>query len=352
MDCNNIYKFYDNHVKYLKQYKNKINYIEIDLETPKSYCNNDNEIIIINEDINNIEDLINISKKYTDNQKYNVNIPALTKIIEPLTKLNNLVGLTDIKIQVFEQVLYLIQNTDDHGMLHTVIRGPPGTGKTEFSKILGEIYKKLGILSKGEFISVKKSDLIGNHLGETSIKTQTVLNKCKGSVMFIDEAYSIGSIDNKDIYSKECIDTITSFLTEEKDDFILILAGYKNDLKKYIFNNNEGLDRRFNWIYDLSNYSYKDLKNIFIKIVDKNNWKININNDKLEHFFNTNMKYFNNYGGDMDTLFYKCKILSTSSKIKDFTNSKVININDLNKSLLYFKDKINKKNNLMTMMYS
>ena len=110
MDCNNIYKFYDNHVKYLKQYKNKINYIEIDLETPKSYCNNDNEIIIINEDINNIEDLINISKKYTDNQKYNVNIPALTKIIEPLTKLNNLVGLTDIKIQVFEQVLYLIQN--------------------------------------------------------------------------------------------------------------------------------------------------------------------------------------------------------------------------------------------------
>ena len=112
-------------------------------------------------------------------------------------------------------------------MLHCVIEGPPGVGKTEVAKILGQIYRKMGILTSDKFKSVKRSHLIGGYLGQTAIKTQKVLDECNGGVLFIDEAYSLGNSEGKDSYSKECIDTLTAHLSENKQNFICIIAGYK-----------------------------------------------------------------------------------------------------------------------------
>ena len=179
-----------------------------------------------------------MKKKYKDIKKrFNLDTKILHKLVGPLQKLKNMIGLKQVKQQVFEQIIFYLQNLDDqnYDMLHTVIEGEPGTGKTELAKILGEIYTEMGILSKGTFTSVKRADLIGGYLGQTAMKTKKVLEEANGGVLFIDEAYSLGNQEGKDSYSKECIDTLTAFLTEEKEDFVLIIAGYKEDLKKCFF---------------------------------------------------------------------------------------------------------------------
>merc|ERR1711991_1200935 len=106
-------------------------------------------------------------------------------------------------------------NNDD--MLHTVITGPPGVGKTELGRILGHIYKGMGVLKKGHLKIVKRSDLIGKYLGHTAAKTQDVIDECSGGVMFIDEAYSLCNKEGRDSFSKECIDTLNQNLTERRD---------------------------------------------------------------------------------------------------------------------------------------
>ena len=125
-------------------------------------------------------------------------------------------------------------------MLHTVITGSPGTGKTELGKILGKVYKAMGVLSNGTFHIAKRSDLIGRFQGHTAVKTQEFIDKCKGGVMFIDEAYSLGNKEQRDTFSKECIDTINQNLTERRD-FLCIIAGYRKELNKCFFAYNPGL---------------------------------------------------------------------------------------------------------------
>ncbi|NBR98478.1 MAG: AAA family ATPase, partial [Betaproteobacteria bacterium] len=113
-----------------------------------------------------------------------------------------------------------------------------GTGKTEIAKIIGQIFSKLGILKKGTFRKVTRSDLIAGYLGQTAIKTNDVINDCLGGVLFIDEAYSLGNSEKKDSFSKECIDTLCEALSNHKDNFMVIIAGYENELKECFFNYN------------------------------------------------------------------------------------------------------------------
>ena len=142
----------------------------------------------------------------------------------------------------------------------------------------------MGVLSKGTFHSVKRSDLIGGFLGQTAIKTEKLLKKCIGGVLFIDEAYSLGNKEGKDMYSKECIDTLTAFLTEHSNNFICIIAGYKDSLEQCFFSYNRGLERRFPYRFSLKGYSPKELQQIFIKKVNGNDWSIE-QNKKTRSFF-------------------------------------------------------------------
>jgi Holliday junction resolvasome RuvABC ATP-dependent DNA helicase subunit len=151
----------------------------------------------------NLSDVINTVKTYKSNRKrnrdgnvlvkYNDDLETLYKCIEPLKKLNNLIGMDEIKKNIIDQILFYSQELNTNEMMHTCLTGPPGVGKTTLGKILAELYCSLGFLETNNFKIVSKPDLIAGYLGQTALKTQKVLKSALGGVLFIDEAYSLGS---------------------------------------------------------------------------------------------------------------------------------------------------------------
>mgnify|MGYP001442413904 CR=1 FL=1 len=312
-------------------------------EEPVIEKKDERKIKFIDEKIVSIKDLIDLGKsdlsKYDESEEYrwNININAVPKIVEPLEKLETMIGLEKVKEQLFCQLMFFLQGLDNKNkdMLHTVIEGNPGVGKTELSKIIGSIYTNLGILSSDKFVIAKRGDLIGSYLGQTTLKTQKLLDECKGGVLFIDEAYSLGNEEGKDSYSKECIDAITAHLSENKQDFICIIAGYKKQLKSCFFNYNPGLERRFPWRFTIEDYSDEELMNIYLKIVNENEW--NFNDTVDVEFFKKNRDYFKNNGGDMEILFHKTKLAHSLRSINlSEEERKYINLDDLKKGLEMF----------------
>ena len=177
---------------------------------------NDDDLLIVDKEINSIDDLIELGKSYkvADEKKYTLDMESLHKLVEPLEKLQTMIGMKSVKDTIVNLILYNIQNFEkkNSSMLHTIIEGSPGTGKTEVAKIIGEIYLKMGILKNDKFKSVKRNDLVGQYLGHTANKTQEAIDSVKGGVLFIDEAYSLGNPEGRDSYSKECIDILNQNL--------------------------------------------------------------------------------------------------------------------------------------------
>ena len=275
-------------------------------------------------EIKDINDLITLGKSYhcKKNTHFNkLDLKVMCRLVNPLSELKNMVGLKKVKENMVNQILFFLQGlnvkyeqdgfgklTANTDMLHTVITGPPGVGKTELGKILGKVYKAMGVLSKGTFKLVSRSDLIAKYLGQTAVKTQDVINSCEGGVMFIDEAYSLGHEEGRDSFSKECLDTLNQNLTEKRD-FLCIIAGYKDSLDKCFFSMNDGLKRRFTFRYDIDGYSGDELREIFESKLNSDKWKLDIKEtEKYENFFKKNKDNFPNFGGDIETLFLKCKI--------------------------------------------
>ena len=298
--------------------------------------------------------------------KYNININALHNIKEPLIELDNMIGMKDLKINIVDQILYFTQelhkNKNSSGdFMHTVIYGPPGTGKTEIAKIIGKIYSKIGILKTGTFKKVTRSDLVAGYLGQTALKTQEVIKDALGGVLFIDEAYALGNPDKRDSFSKECIDTLCEALSDNKDNLMVIIAGYENELKECFFNYNQGLDSRFSWRFKTDEYSGEDLHNIFLKKVNEIGWEVHENSNISADWFNKNKEYFKFYGRDIETILSKTKI-SHSRRVfcKSNDEKKKITLNDLEKGLASFlknddiksrKDTENLKKQIFTSMY-
>lgn len=192
--------------------------------------------------------------------------------------------------------------------MHTVLCGPPGTGKTEVAKILGNIFSHLGILKAGTFKKVTRSDLIAGYLGQTAIKTREIINSAIGGVLFIDEAYALGNTEKRDSFSKECLDTLCEALSDHKHDIMVIIAGYEKELNDCFFSYNEGLNSRFTWRYNIDSYSASDLRKIFEKIVCDNNWKFLERDSVKDEWFKTNYDYFKYFGRDIEVFFTKTKI--------------------------------------------
>jgi len=262
--------------------------------------------------INSITDLIEIGRSIMYYK--NINTIMLWRITPYLEELDNLIGMESLKESIFEQILYYVQgmhkrNSSDE-YLHTVLTGPPGTGKTTVAKIIARIYQGLGILSKnGPFKIAHRDDFVAGYLGQTSLKTQKLLNSCLGGVLFIDEVYSLGSgQDDKDSFAKEAIDTIVSFLSEHTDDFCCIIAGYEKDIKKCFFSVNEGLESRFQWNHKINKYNSMDLAQIFIRKILKINWELSIELDDISSIIEKNKQLFMNSGRDVINFISKCKI--------------------------------------------
>ena len=290
------------------------------------------------------------NKKYYvfNDKKYTIDINKIINLIDPLIKLKRVIGMTTVKKQILDMILYYIQNFENSNsdMLHTCIEGPPGVGKTKLGRILAQIYSALGIIQSKRFLRVRRTDLIGKYLGHTAHKTQEIIDEAEGGVLFIDEAYSLGDNENRDSFSKECIDTINQNLTEKKKKLIVIIAGYANQLDKTFFAMNEGLKRRFPFRFTIDEYNEKEMTEIFYSKIRKINWRLNNDITKiyLDEFFKMNKDKFKHYGGDIETLIMNCKMTHASRVIgKTYNHKKIIIKDDLEKA--YDRFIINKKQN-------
>lgn len=291
---------------------------------------------------NNIIDIIEITKKYKLNRRkrprnetdvpYNWDMERLIECLPALKKLNNLIGMESVKKNIIDQVLFYTQKLNTNEMNHCCIYGNPGTGKTTLGKILAELYCSLGFLKTDNFRVVGRSDLIAGYVGQTALKTMKVLTESLDGVLFIDEAYSIGGSEDErgSTYSKECLDTINKFLSENTTNFIMVIAGYKEEMEKYFFSMNKGLKRRFPWVYDITDYSAQNLKDIFVYQVRENYWFLHkdLNDEVLTCFFKEHFELFNDNGGSTLVLFDKAKIIH-SRRVFGKILKKVLSIQDL-----------------------
>jgi Holliday junction resolvasome RuvABC ATP-dependent DNA helicase subunit len=271
--------------------------------------------VTIETDVKSLVDLLHIinAHEYDAETQYNIDLKSLHAIKEEMTLLNDMIGMETIKTAVMNQLLYFIQNlgSGDAGngdFKHTVICGPPGTGKTEIAKLIGKMYSKVGILKNNVFKKVTRSDLIAGYLGQTAIKTQKVVTECIGGVLFIDEAYSLAAQDGNDSFSKECLDTLCEALSDHKTDLMVIIAGYEDDLNGTFFKVNRGLESRFIWKFRMDPYTADELMRIFEKKIADNGWQLNIDTPILRTWFTRNHKKFVHYGRDMEQLFTYAKI--------------------------------------------
>ena len=252
-----------------------------------------------------------------------------SKVSKSLTKLNAMVGMSDVKEAVAEQLQFLITNdgnTDGH-FLNTVIQGDPGCGKTSVAKILYEIWSSTGVFEDEdvEFKIMNRSDFVGSYMGHTANKTRKILHKHSGHVIFIDEAYSLCGSE-KDDYGKECIDELNSFMGEQLGKTIVIIAGYEDSLNKSYFSVNAGLRRRFNWYFTVQKYTSEELYKIFVKQLREHGWKMGTN---CEDLFREKSKYFKNGGGDTSNVAFKCKLEYCKRNWTKKTKDKVIGREDL-----------------------
>lgn len=196
-----------------------------------------------------------------------------------LNELNALVGLEKVKNKVKDLIVYrrvqkMRQEKDLHSAkntLHLAFMGNPGTGKTTVARIVGRIYKHIGLLSNGHFVEVSRTDLIAGYQGQTALKVKKVIEQAKGGVLFIDEAYSITENDHSDSYGKECITELTKALEDYREDMVVIVSGYTEPMNKF-FESNPGLKSRFNTFIEFDDYSSDELDKILIYMCKNNDY--------------------------------------------------------------------------------
>lgn len=198
---------------------------------------------------------------------------------ELLSELHSLTGLASVK----ENVTSLIHMQEVQRMRrkrgmkliptsnHLVFSGNPGTGKTTVARLIAQLYQKMGVIRRGEIVEVDRSGLVGGYVGQTAIKTQDVINKALGGVLFIDEAYTLTQKGNND-YGQEAVDTLLKAMEDHRDELIVIVAGYPKLMSDFIASN-PGLASRFNKYIDFEDYAPEELLEIFVGMCKKNGYK-------------------------------------------------------------------------------
>jgi len=213
--------------------------------------------------------------------------PQPEKLEDVLAELDALCGLDKVKEDV-KSLINLVKVRklrEQAGLpvppmsLHMVFLGNPGTGKTTVARLLARIYHSIGVLSKGQLVEVDRSGLVAGFVGQTALKTQEVIGKALGGVLFIDEAYALTNQESPNDFGQEAVEVILKGMEDNRDDLIVIVAGY-TDLMRDFIHSNPGLESRFNKYFQFEDYNGEQLAEIFRSQCKKNGYTLNDETDK------------------------------------------------------------------------
>ena len=327
-----------NNLKYSKNLLEKI--------ADNSYYKIQSELIniLVKSKINKTND-VDYLLQNNQEQKENKN----TNKKNGMKELENLIGLEKTKEQIKKIINYIkiCKDKNKLPMLHMVFNGNPGTGKTTVARIIGKVFAEEKILSdKENFVEVQRNDLIGEYVGQTAPKTQRVINKSLGGVLFIDEAYSIASYISDEAgrdYGAECITTLLKGMEDHRDKLCVILAGYTNEMERML-NVNPGFESRIQFVINFPDYTEEELYIIFKELCKKEEYKIvpNIKKHLVKYFeIAKKNKNFSN-ARFVRNLFEKIKIEQANRVINERQNKNLIKLEDVLKATSNTEAKGNK----------
>lgn len=212
--------------------------------------------------------------------------PEHTALKEIEEELGTLVGMEDMKRMIKEIYawIYVNKKREEMGLkarkqaLHMMFKGNPGTGKTTVARLIGKLFHKMNVLSKGHLIEAERADLVGEYIGHTAQKTRELVKKAQGGILFIDEAYSLGRGGEKD-FGKEAIDTLVKHMEDKQHEFILILAGYSREMD-YFLTLNPGLHSRFPLVVDFPDYNIEQLMDIAGRMLEEREYTLSSEAEK------------------------------------------------------------------------
>lgn len=238
------------------------------------------------------------------------------KIKALVDELNGMVGLSEVKeeIQSLINLIKIRKLREDMNMpvmdmsYHMVFTGSPGTGKTTVARLVGKIYKELGILSDGKMIETDRSGLVAGYVGQTAMKVHDVVKEAMGGVLFIDEAYSLVNPDMPNDFGTEAVDTLVKLMEDNRDNLVIIVAGYTEEMKTFL-KSNTGLVSRFNKFINFPDYTKDELVSILAVMAQKAGLEIDEDAKEkvlelLENMKSSQWKNFGNARG-MRNLFEK-----------------------------------------------
>lgn len=217
---------------------------------------------------NHIKDAEGITPDISLTRKSSEDMESEQSLEDLQKELDSLIGLVSVKKEISSLINLLKVNKirKERGLStpktsnHLVFLGNPGTGKTTVARLIAKIYKQLGVLEKGQLIEVDRSGLVAGYVGQTAIKTQEKIDEAMGGVLFIDEAYSLAKGESD--FGQEAIDTLLKAMEDNRDDFVVIVAGYTKQMEAFLLSN-PGLKSRFNKSILFEDYTEEELLDIF-----------------------------------------------------------------------------------------
>jgi Holliday junction resolvasome RuvABC ATP-dependent DNA helicase subunit len=223
--------------------------------------------------------------------KIDAELPPARTIDDLLAELDGLIGLAHVKSEVrrLTSMLQVQQLRQERGLPvietshHLVFSGNPGTGKTTVARLMSQIYRAVGVVSKGHLVETDRSKLVAGFVGQTALKTKETLDASLGGMLLIDEAYSLARGGDND-FGREAIDTLVKFMEDHRDDLAIVAAGYTAEMNDFV-DTNPGLKSRFTRTVNFPDYTDDELTEIFLRLCDKNAYHCSDDaTDKVRHF--------------------------------------------------------------------